>query len=58
MVKIKTIARSEKEFVRETKQDLNKVFRNSNPILHPFQKVLFFSSKYINKFRQESIKEH
>lgn len=58
MVKLKTIARSEKEFVRETKQDLNKVFRNSNPILHPFQKVLFFLNIIINLFRQESIKEH
>ncbi len=39
MVKLKTIARSDKEFVRETKQDLNKVYRNPHPLLHPFQKV-------------------
>lgn len=48
MVKLKTIARSDKEFIRETKQDLNKVFRNPNPILHPFQKV----SSAINLFIQ------
>lgn len=42
MVKLKTIARSDKAFLRETKQDINKVFRNPTPSLHPFQKVQIF----------------
>ena len=40
MVKLKTICRSEKEFSRETKQDLFKVYKNPNPQIHPLQKVL------------------
>lgn len=31
MVKIKTISRSEKEFSRETKHDINKIHKNTDP---------------------------
>lgn len=38
MVKINTICRSDKEFSRETKNDIQKVTRNPNPTLHPLSK--------------------
>lgn len=39
MVKLQTICRTEKEHQRETKNDIFKVFRSTNPQLHPFQKA-------------------
>ncbi|KAL4477426.1 hypothetical protein ABPG74_002576 [Tetrahymena malaccensis] len=39
MVKINTICRSSNDYVRETKYDITKVQRNSNPTLHQFQKA-------------------
>ena len=39
MVRINTICRTNKDFERETKFDLNKVERSLNPNLHPFQKA-------------------
>lgn len=38
MVKVKTISRSEKEFLPETKHDINKVYKNTDPNLHPLLK--------------------
>jgi WD repeat and SOF domain-containing protein 1 len=38
MVKVKTICRSEKEYQRETKHDLNKTHKNPDPDLHPLLK--------------------
>lgn len=38
MVKVKTICRSEKEYNRETKFDLNKIHKNTDPNLHPLMK--------------------
>lgn len=31
MVKIKTISRSDKDFTRETKHDINKIHKNTDP---------------------------
>lgn len=53
MPKVKTISRTEKDFERETKNDIMKVYRSTNKLLHPFQKV----SKKILKKRQGNIKE-
>ena len=40
MVKVKTICRNEKEYQKQTNNDLLKVFRNpTKSILHPFQKA-------------------
>lgn len=38
MVKINTICRSEKDYSRETKNDIMKVQRNPNPNLHVMSK--------------------
>ena len=38
MVKVKAIARSEKEYTRETKHDINQVHKNTDPNLHPLMK--------------------
>jgi WD repeat and SOF domain-containing protein 1 len=38
MVKIKTISRSEKSYLPETKLDLNKIQKNTSPSLHPLLK--------------------
>jgi len=38
MVKVKTICRSEKEFSRDTKHDLHKIHKNTDPNLHPLLK--------------------
>ena len=38
MVNIKTISRSEEDFGRARKRDVDKVFRNRDPVLHPFEK--------------------
>ena len=42
MPKIKTISRTEKDFERETKSDMMKISRSTNPLNHPFQKVSLF----------------
>jgi len=39
MVKISTICRTDKDFERDTKHDIVKVHRSTNPDLHPFQKA-------------------
>lgn len=38
-MKIKTISRCEQDFTRETKDDLQKVFRNYDPKLHPHERA-------------------
>eukprot|EP00899_Mesostigma_viride_P012552 jgi/Mesvir1/21298/Mv21689-RA.1 len=38
-MKVKAISRLEEDFSRERKQDLQKVFRNLDPALHPFDKA-------------------
>lgn len=38
-MKIKTLSRNEEEFTRERKSDIQKVFRNADPKLHPFEKA-------------------
>jgi len=38
-MKIKTLSRNEEEFTRERKSDVQKVFRNADPKLHPFEKA-------------------
>ena len=40
MVKLKTICRTDKDYTRETKQDIFKLNKNTNPGLHPFIKVI------------------
>eukprot|EP01035_Chromulina_nebulosa_P020414 gene20414-26492_t len=37
-IKIKTISRTEEDYVRKTKLDITKVFRNRDPSLHPFER--------------------
>lgn len=39
MVKIKAICRDENDYKRRTNTEIEKVFRNTNPTLHPFQKA-------------------
>lgn len=39
MVNIKTLCRNKKDYERETKQDIFKINKNTNPGLHPFIKV-------------------
>lgn len=39
MPKIGVIARSERDFERDSKLEMNKVFRSTNPTIHKFQKV-------------------
>jgi hypothetical protein len=39
-MRVKTINRSEEEFVRERSQDLRKVHKNLDPALHPFEKAV------------------
>lgn len=39
MVKIKTICRDSNDYQRRTKTEIEKVYRNTNPKLHPFQKA-------------------
>lgn len=39
MQKLKTICRSDVDLERETKFDIQKVFRNCNPAIHKFQKA-------------------
>ena len=48
MVKIKTICRSEKEFSRETKNDLHKVYKNTDPNLHPLMKPREYQRALVN----------
>lgn len=36
-MKVKVISRSPDEYLRETKNDIHKVFRNYDPALHPFE---------------------
>ena len=37
-MKIKTISRTEEDFVRKSKLDISKVHRNRDPVLHPFDR--------------------
>jgi len=39
MVKIKAICRNSNDYQRKTNTEIQKVFRNTNPKLHPFQKA-------------------
>ena len=39
MVKIKAICRDSNDYQRKTNTEIQKVFRNTNPKLHPFQKA-------------------
>lgn len=39
MPKIGVIARSERDFERDSKLEMNKVFRSTNPMIHKFQKA-------------------
>lgn len=43
-MKVKVIARSEEEFTRERKQDVQKVFRNLDPALHPMERAREYTS--------------
>lgn len=38
-MKIKVISRNEEEFTKERKLDTLKVFRNLNPVEHPFERA-------------------
>ncbi len=42
-MKVKAINRSEQEFARERRQDLQKVHKNLDPSLHPFEKAVEFT---------------
>jgi WD repeat and SOF domain-containing protein 1 len=35
---VKTISRAKEDYTRERKLDINKVFRNVDPKLHPFER--------------------
>ncbi len=39
MVKIKAICRDENDYKRKTNNEIEKIYRNPKPSLHPFQKV-------------------
>ena len=39
MVKIKAICRDSNDYKRRTNTEIEKVYRNTNPKLHPFQKA-------------------
>nr|XP_002121570.1 DDB1- and CUL4-associated factor 13 [Ciona intestinalis] len=36
-MKVKVLSRNPDDYLRETKRDIHKVFRNYNPVLHPFE---------------------
>jgi len=40
-MKVKVINRSAEDFTRERKSDVDKVFKNSDPVIHPFVRVHF-----------------
>ena len=42
MVKIKAICRDSNDYTRKTKTEIEKVYRNTNPKLHPFQRAREF----------------
>lgn len=42
-MKIKTISRTEEDYVRKSKADITKVHRNRDPIVHPFEKAREYS---------------
>ena len=44
MVKFKAICRDENDYKRKTNSEIEKVFRNPKPSLHPFQKVILIWS--------------
>lgn len=39
MPKVGVISRSERDFERDSKLEMNKVYRSTNPEIHKFQKV-------------------
>ena len=39
MVKIKAICRDSNDYKRKTNTEIEKIYRNTNPKLHPFQKA-------------------
>jgi len=42
MVKIKAICRDENDYLRRSNTEIEKVYRNPKPTLHPFQKVSIY----------------
>jgi WD repeat and SOF domain-containing protein 1 len=38
-MKIKTISRTEEDYVRKSKNDITKVHRNRDPKMHPFERA-------------------
>ena len=42
-MRVKAINRSEQEFARERRQDLQKVHKNLDPSLHPFEKAVEYT---------------
>lgn len=52
MVKIKTICRSDKDYTRETKQDIYKISKNISPNIHPFIKVIPFPLRKSNNLHK------
>eukprot|EP01031_Cornospumella_fuschlensis_P036713 gene36713-44536_t len=38
-MKIKTISRTEEDYVRKSKLDIVKVHRNRDPVVHPFERA-------------------
>jgi WD repeat and SOF domain-containing protein 1 len=46
-MKIKTISRTEEDFVRATKNDITKVHRNRDPALHPFERAREYSKALV-----------
>jgi len=52
MVKLKTICRNDKKYKKAKPEDVQRMYRNPLPSLHPLQKVLYSLIS-----RQENIKE-
>ena len=53
MVKIKAICRDDNDYKRKTNTEIEKVFRNPNPVLHPFQK----SKEYMRALNAVKLKK-
>ena len=54
MVKIRAICRDENDYKRKTNSEIEKIFRNPKPSLHPFQKAREYT-RALNAVKLEKI---
>lgn len=54
-MKIKTISRSESEATRDSRREVVKVHKNSNPTLHPFEKAREVRIRTLVDFQYSSL---